>query len=212
MAEVPQLQLGGMPTVDLLPPEVGMRRKERTLRSVLVFLVLVTVAVVIVAWELSSLLAQSAQNQLAAEQAKTQDILTQQQSYSELTTTRSLVAEATGARTLFTSTEVTWADIVATMKSALPPGAFITTATLTGRAPWEGTLAPTGALEGERVATISLTVDTVTLDDVAAYQKALSTEKFAAGVSPDTISNANGVFTTVFRVDLNSTAITPPTK
>lgn len=189
-----------------------MRRKERTLRSVLVFLVLVTVAVVIVAWELSSLLAQSAQNELAAEQAKTQDILTQQQSYSELTTTRSLVAEATGARTLFTSTEVTWADIVASMKSVLPPGAFITTATLTGRAPWEPILVPTGALQGERVATISLTVDTVTLDDVAAYQKALSIEKFAAGVSPDTISNANGVFTTVFRVDLNSTAITPPTK
>jgi hypothetical protein len=212
MAEVPQLQLGGMATVDLLPPEVGIRRKERTLRSVLVFLVLVTVAVVIVAWELSSLLAQSAQSQLAAEQAKTQDILTQQQGFSELTTTRSLVAEATGARTLFTSTQVTWADIVASMKSVLPPGAFITSATLTGRAPWEAQLAPTGPLEAERVATISLTVDTVTLDDVAAYQKALSLEKFAATVSPDTITNGNGVFTTIFRVDLNSTALTPATK
>jgi hypothetical protein len=212
MAEVPQLQLGGMPTVDLLPPEVGMRRKERTLRSVLVFLVLLTVAVVIVAWELSSLLAQSAQSQLVAAQANTQDILTQQQGYSELTTTRSLVTEATGARTLFTSTEVSWADIVASMKAVLPPGAFITTATLTGRAPWEPALVQTGALQGERVATISLTVDTVTLDDVAAYQKALLSEKFAAGVSPDTITNGNGVFTTVFRVDLNSTALTPATK
>lgn len=211
MAEASQLQLGGMPTVDLLPPEVGMRRKERTLRGVLVFFVLLTVAVVIVGWELSTLLAQSAQNQLAAEQAKTQDILTQQQSYSELTTTRSLVAEATGARTLFTSTEVTWADIVGTMKAALPAGASLTSATITGRGPWEPVLVPIGALRAPRVATISLTVDTVTLDDVAAFQKALSLEKFTADVSPDTITNANGVFTTVYHVDLNSTALTPAT-
>jgi Tfp pilus assembly protein PilN len=202
------LVLGGIPTVNLLPPEVGAERAQRRLRWFITVLVIIALGIVVIAWGLSLTFVLITQGQLTSAQAGTQTLLLDQQKYSTLTKTQALLKSETAARTLLTSTAVPWSDILSELESKLPSGASVQSAAFTGRAPWDPVLTPTGALRPARVATISLTVQTSSISDASSYVEQISTEKFVADASPSSVTNDNGTYTTVIAVNLNTSALT----
>lgn len=203
-----ELVLGAEPRADLLPPEVALRAKAYGTRRLLVLLVVLAAVVVGGAVTASYFYAADAQAKLAAAQQRTQDLLAEQIQYSEATRLAGLVDATELARSLGTSTEIVWADVVEQVAAKLPERAILIAITAQSRTPWEQDLAPGGPLRQPRVATLNLFIFSETILDGTNLVRQLGTIEGFADASPDIVqTNENGVSTTItFNIDADALA------
>jgi type II secretory pathway pseudopilin PulG len=200
--------LGLEPRVQLLPPMVKQRERNRRSRRLMVFAVFVAIAVIGGATAFGFLRATQAAAALSAEQARTAQILEQQAQYSEATKVNGLVSSTKMAQQLVTTTEVRWSQAMAEMNASVPAGYEVVAASAEFGAPWESAIAPTGVLRKQGVAVITVVLGGAEYRPPADFTRIVS---FLDGVSDffveGTELKAGGYHTTVtFTLDTSKLA------
>jgi hypothetical protein len=196
--------LGAEPRVDLLPPEVRARVKARATRRMLGLLVVLTLVIVGGAYAAVNIRALTAASELAAAQDATLALLAEQATYAEAASANALMEAALSDRETVLSNEVRWADLVDALRTVLPAGATIDSATMTARAPWEAEMVTQGPLRSPRVATITFVIASASLLDTPAIVRALSALPGYADATPDRVDRTDTTFSTTITLNLNA--------
>ena len=138
MATVPSLIIGGAPRVDLMPRAEIDRRERNALLQRWVRILLLVLLVVVVAIGGAGVLNWTTQQRLAAENQRTQTLLTEIASMKDTRAMLDMKAELGMFRTTAMSAEVDWPTAFAKILSAVPEGVQMTGFELsTGAAPLE---------------------------------------------------------------------------
>lgn len=172
---LPGLHLGGMPRVNLIPPEVGERAARRRTRGFLVVAVIAVVGLVGVGYALATVRAIGAQLELQAAQARTQELIDQRAEFAETAAVTQAVRLIEQTRIDATSGEIVWADIFDKITAALQTSAYVEWA---GSAPppWA---APVGGSNDlvtiARAGSLTLVVDSTSpAESTALYRRILA--------------------------------------
>lgn len=203
------LVLGGEPRVNLLPPEVGERARQRGVRARLGGVVVLSALLVAVGYGYAWWQTALAEGVLATEQARSNALLNEQLTYTEASAMKGLVDSTVLAQQVAVSGEVVWADIVAELGTAAD-GIPVTLVEYTaeGRAPWQAYLTPSGVLRAPRAASISLVFASASPVDVTAFQRRIDALDIVADSSIDTVQYLPGGYRTTLMVNLDMLALT----
>jgi len=204
--EVAGFAVGASPRVDLLPPEVRAGQQDRQVRRWFILGALLALVVVVGGYALATLVAVQAQSALDQAQARTDDLLAQQQQYAEVRDVQRQLDIASAATTIGSSTEVDWADYVRKLSAVLPGGATLTAVSVDGATPFEAYPQPTAPLQVARIATLRLTATSPTLPDVSSWIDAMVVVPGISSVAPVSISGSDAGFAVEFEVTLSRAA------
>lgn len=206
-ASGPALVLGGTPSVDLLPREVrDTRKSNRARRGIIAVAVLAIVATAGggAAATYASILAEV---RLASEEQRTEALLARQSEFVEVTTLQRQIEERTAARAVITGTEIDWQSVLADVRATLPEGAVVTALAVDGASPMEAYAQAGVPLQGPRVATVSVTVQSSTITSAADVVDALETVPGFVDVQvPTTAVVEDGIAETTFVLHLGEGA------
>lgn len=158
----PTLPIGGAPRVNLLPRAVTERRERVALLRRWGMGLLGVVAVVVLAAAGAFALQVAAAQRLASENARTTDLLSRVAALQPVSQKLTLERELNAFRSEAMGTDLTWADVLGTVRATLPAGVAV----------FEYTLRP-GAL-----------VDT---EDAAPAAGVAGTVKFSSGTPTDIV-------------------------
>ena len=198
--------VGGVPVVDLMPPEVAQHRRDQSMRSwALVGLVIVS-GLAVVGTALAAFSNSIAQAGLVGAQAQTQVLLSQQQQYADVTTLTTSISFAEQARVVSVSKEVLWLDVQREVLAAVPAGATVSSLSASSDSPWTNSMAVTDPLRPARVATVSVTLVTPSLAEVTAYVTALQGNDLVADVTADSVVLAEG-YSTMLTINIDALAL-----
>lgn len=169
-----QTVVGGLPQVNLLPPEVraarGLRNLKRWLAMALVLVLVLCTAV----FALAKLSKAAADNELTAAQAETQRLQKEQQKYAEVPRVLGALQNATTARTLGMATDVSWSSYYAAVTAVLPADVSISSLVVTTQSS-SGSAAPAAnPLQVPSVGQIQFTGRSTTVPNTAAWLDALN--------------------------------------
>jgi hypothetical protein len=195
------------PRVQLLPPSVRLREKNRRTRRLLVLLIVLSLTVVAGGLSFGYYRAIESRLALEAAQARTADLLQQQAAYADASRIAGLVVATGDAQKLLTSGEVDWAAVMADLESYLPAQAAIAGATLTAPAPWEPPLVPEGPLRAERVATITLVIESSDYDMAARFIAAVQADESVADARIMSSAKEGSTYLTTVSLTLNDTVL-----
>jgi hypothetical protein len=201
------LVLGGEPRVFLLPPEAAQRAKARGMRRLSVLLLALVIVVVGAGYGWAFYRNAGAQDALTSAQAETNSLASQRKEYAKATTVAALVSGVADSKKLGASTEVLWADLIAAVRSSLPAGATIQSATMKARTPWEPVLEPAGPLRQPRVATVTIVITSPTILDATAIVRSLVNVPGFADATPDSVTEADGLYSTTVTLNVNDKAL-----
>ena len=168
------LVYGAPPVADLLPPEVGLRVKARALRRTMVaFLVIVALGIV-AGFVLASGAALGTHLALEAANARTTELLNEQNKYIEVRQVTGLIDAVEEGRRVGTSTEINWKSYMESIQTSLPAGTTITNFAVESATPTTNYSEATDPLQGKRMAQIVFTATSPSLPDVQAWLDALT--------------------------------------
>ena len=201
------LVLGGEPRVDLMPAEVHAKRQGGSTRRLLTLVLIASIVIVGAGYAAASLKAVSSTAELAVSQARTQELLAEQATYSEVTHVIQGSALITEARPQVTATEVLWKDYLDPVLAALPPTATVVSIAAVGRSPIEPELGITGPLREPRVAGLTITIKTPTIPDATGWMRRLPNTPAFADSMPTSIANPDGTYTTTITLNASDDAL-----
>ncbi|MDY7529125.1 MULTISPECIES: hypothetical protein [unclassified Cryobacterium] len=183
-----ELIVGGVPRVDLLPPEIYKERAAAVIRRRLLIGVFGVIAIMAVGTGASTVLALQAQGQLADEQARTSSLLAEQTKYIEVRSVQAKVTLVQAAQQVGVSTEIDWKKYLDSVQATLPSTVSIDTVTLDFASPIFAYAQPTAPLQGARVGTVKFTAKSAVLPDVPTWLNALSTLPGFADALPGSVT------------------------
>lgn len=203
-----ELIIGGEPRVNLLPPDVLQRRRAKKTRRTLGLSVVGLLVLVIAGAGGAALLANQAQANLLAEQARTTELLAEQTEYSEVRTLQSQVDLVHAAQRVGVSTEVDWKSYLEAVQGTLPAGVVIQSVTVDSATPVLAYDQPTAPLQGARIATVSFSATSPGLPDVPTWLNGLATLTGFADALPGSVSldEATGSYTVAITMHVNDAA------
>ena len=152
------LTFGGIPRANLMPPEVARLRKESARRRGLLILAGVVTVVTIAGVVGSFLYAGVAENRLADERRITEQLLSTQLEYVEVTQVRSQLVAITDLRSQLAGVEVLWTEQLAPYLAVFSATDVVESLTFRGNAPAEPVIGVAGSLRSPRVATVTLVI------------------------------------------------------
>lgn len=191
-----QVVVGREPRVDLLPGEVHTDRRQRAFARRAWLGVILVLVVAILASGAAVAKSLSAVGDLAGAQSETSALLAQQSKYQEVRTVERQIAQLEAAQAVGGSTEIDWKSFVGGIIAALPQGVSIADFSIDSASPVTTFSQPTAPLQGQRIATVQLTVKSSTVPSVPEW-----TEKFSkvTGYTDSTISSISlgddGIYT-----------------
>ncbi len=152
------LPLAGDPTVQLLPPAIRDRAKNREFRRLMVMLIIL--AVVVVAGGVAYGLYRSVQSQvsLTAAYAETARLMAEQETYRADAAVADVVAATEEAQQIVTTTEVDWQQLLADIDGSLSSKTDVTGVTFTTPLPWATAPVSPGLLRPVPTVVASITV------------------------------------------------------
>jgi len=169
------IALGGQPRANLLPPSVILAQRGR--RAVRVMLAVVVAAAVIVVAGIAGsgwwALTQSAA--LAAERARTDQLLADQAQYADVNAAIAGLTKRTDAVALVGASDILWADYLALVRGTLPDGTALTGASIEATSPISAVTPDESALNRDRAASIVMTVSSQDLPAVQSLIDQLAT-------------------------------------
>ena len=161
------------PLVDLLPPEIEMRRKARRSKRLIVVVVVLFFALLAGAWYYTYSVRVSAESDLAAEQSKTAEKQAELATYDYIPIVRAALDNAVNARALAGSTDVTWATQLNSILTATPNSISLTSLTVSAANPSAPLIAPGNAFQQPDIGQLSFTGEAATELEIAAFQDAI---------------------------------------
>jgi Tfp pilus assembly protein PilN len=213
------LVLGGRPQVDLLPvaEREAIRRRPvvRRLISGVITVALLVIAAVVAA----NIFVVSVNEQVEAEQFRSQELLAQQLEFTEVAQMRGALAEAEAARGVATATEIDWQALLAEIRAALPDG--VSLESVNARVTTPGSLGSTQAdllnpdgttgpqpLREDSVASIRIIALSPTVPEVEVWLDRLESVTGFAGIAPpvSVVSREGTIYGVTIEVLLNETA------
>jgi hypothetical protein len=200
------LVVGGEPRIDFLPTETKMRKANRRSRRSLVALVAMVVIVCVLGVLTVNGLAVTSQAALEDERAKTQALLDQQKSFSELRGLQTALATIKSARVVVSATQILWDDQMDELISHLPLGSGILEILVESMSSSDSQPQPTGIFEKPRVAEVSLTFEVPDVATADAIMVALSKQEAIADATIASIAYDEGRNWYVVTVTLHITS------
>jgi hypothetical protein len=165
---------GGLPQVNLLPPEVRAARGLKVVRRwLLVGLVLVAITLA-GGYFLSVLERTAAEVERDEARAETVQLQAEQERYSEVPVVLNALSDVQLARQVGMLTEISWKPYIDAITSVLPAGVSLDTINMNGATPVLLASAPESPLFGPSVAQINFTGRSLTIPDTAALIDALN--------------------------------------
>jgi Tfp pilus assembly protein PilN len=201
-----ELLLGGEPRVQLLPPIVREKERLRETQHFLVLLVILAGAVAFAGVVFGFFRAAQAQGALAAAHVRTEQILEQQQEYSEVAQISSFVRAGQDAQRLVTGNEFDWVDVINDLAAYLPEGALFNGISVNAPAPWEPPLIAEGPLRAERVGVATLEIASANYLSAALFAEAAKAYEGAADIAITQSLFQDGRYITTVVVTLNPSA------
>lgn len=198
--------IGAEPRVDLLPGEVHVERRQRTLaRRAWLGVVVVGVAVALAAAGAGLNAVQSA-NQLAAAEGETNALLQQQQKYAEVRTTEQQSALIEAGQSVGGASEVDWSSYIAGLQTALPAGVTIASLGVDSAGPVAAYTQSSTPLQGQRIATITVTVTSQTIPSVPDWTDSLQGLRGYVDSSIASITKQSAGYTADITIHINEKA------
>lgn len=161
------------PLVDLLPPEIEMRRKETRAKSLIVVVVLLFMALLAGAWYYAYSVRVSAESDLAAEQSKTAAKQEELATYDYIPLVRAALDNAVAARALAGSVDITWATQLNSLLTATPSDISLTALAVTAATPSDPVIAAGNAFQQPAIGQLIFSGEAASELEVAAFQDAI---------------------------------------
>jgi len=202
--ELEGLVIGGDPRVDLLPPEVRSARRNARTRRGFTWGVLAVLLVVVMAVAGAFGLNVMAQAQMLAAQARTNDLLAQQQKYVQVRNVQNQVDIAAAAQQVGASTEVDWESFITAIGTVEPAGLKMTSTTVDSASPIAVYQQSTDPLQGPRIATVTVVTASAGFPDISAWVTSIQKIKGVADVSAGAVNrDETGVYTSTVVIHLS---------
>ncbi len=161
------------PLVDLLPPEIEMRRKESRAKRLIVVAVVLFMALLVGAWYFAYSVRTSVESDLAVEQdltaAKQEELAT----YDYIPLVRAALENAIGARALAGSADVTWATQLDSLLKATPSDISLTALAVTAATPSDPLIEAGNAFQQADIGQLFFSGEAASELEVAAFQDAI---------------------------------------
>lgn len=201
-----ELIIGGIPRVDLLPPEVRARERDRTAGGWAILAIVAAVGVVASGYAFSSVLGLAAQAHLGTVSSRTAELLVEQNKYIEVQQIRGQI-ELTGAAQRVGAASMTdWSRVVGEVSAALPGSVLSFRGDVA--TPLEGFPQTTVPLQGARIGALQVIVRTVTLPDLSNWVEALADLDFVVDSVAGTVSiQEDGSYLTDVVIHIDEDAI-----
>ena len=178
---------GGVPRVNLLPPEVAQRARDQSALSWSLLLLVVVVGLIAAGVGFAALRTTTAQASLTSAQSQGMAILAEQQEYIEIRDVNAAILLSEEACVTTMSTEVLWSDLLAVLLAAAPEGSVVKSIGGSVPTPWNPVAEPTSPLDSPSVGTVQLTISMVSLEDLANFARAVEKIDFVSAVSIDSV-------------------------
>ncbi|MET4638624.1 hypothetical protein [Mycetocola sp. 2940] len=180
--------VGGVPRADLLPLEIRREHKGRKTRTNLLWGVVAVVVLVFIGTGASYYFAFTSQLSLLAAQNRTNELLIEQQKYSEVRVVQDELADVEAAQKVGAGTEIDWKAYIDRVEASLPGGAVLGNVEVEGASPLIDYAQPSAPLQGLRVATLTFSATTETLPDTDAWLVALADLPGFTDANPDSVA------------------------
>ncbi len=161
------------PLVDLLPPEIEMRRKQNRAKRLIVSAVAVFLVLLGGAWFYTISLRTSAESNLAAEQDKTASKQDELKTYDYIPLVQAALDSAVAARAQAGSTDVTWATQLNSLLTAAPTNIALTSLSVSASTPSNPFSLDGTPFQQPDVGQMFFVGDAASAAEVAAFQDAM---------------------------------------
>jgi len=200
------IAVGGSPRVDLMPPEIRVKRLQlrfrRKLRLGLIGVLIVVIAACGGTWALGTV----AQSNLAAAQNERQQLIAQQSKYSDVTSVKSSIAVAQAGQKVGDSTEIDWQAYLTKLQATLPAGVSLTGVTIDAATPLKVYTPSTTPLQGDRIATLTFTATSASLPSIPDWLDGLVKLPGFADATPGDVNLSAGIYTATVTMHINTKA------
>jgi hypothetical protein len=202
------LSLGAVPRVSLMPPELGARNKQlaiqRTLRLVMVLVLILVLGGIAGAWYLSF----TAANALATETQRTTLLQAQRMEYADVDRAMGEVALGEAALAVGGSTEVDWQDYMNRVQASLPSGVTITSFSVEASNITTQYAQSSVPLQGARIATLQFSATSATIPEIPDWLVGLSALPGFVDANPNTVSagGERGAYSASVTMHIDATA------
>ncbi|MEL4320546.1 hypothetical protein WJX64_16150 [Leifsonia sp. YIM 134122] len=201
------LVIGGLPSVDLMPPEVRAQKAGKILRGRLGLGVALVAVVTVAGVALATVAAINAEISHAAAQATTVGLLAQQNQYAAARAAQQGIQTGHEAQRVIGGTEVDWQSYLASATAALPAGTVMSEFSIDSATPMVAYPQSADPLQTARVATLRLVGTSAVfgavpdmLDNLAKIPGVIDTQ-----FGPST-RNDDGTYKTTVEMHLDETA------
>ncbi len=199
--------LGAVPRVSLMPPELGQRNKQLGVQRGLRLLMFAVVVLVIAATGGAWYLAFNATLAAQAEQARTADLLLQQQQYAEVQRAIRSVELGEAALRVGGSTEIDWQDYLGRVQASLPEGVTLDSFTVDASTITEQYPQSTIPLQGARIATLQFSAISPNLPEIPDWLNRLQSLPGFVDATPGSVSRgADGRYTASIEMHIDAQA------
>ena len=192
--------------VDLLPPEIGERNKQKSVRRGLKYVVMGVAVLVLLGVAGTWVLATGAQSSLAAEQANTQTLIAQQAKYADVRAAQNAIILGEAGERVGGSTEINWLGYLAKIQASLPSGVVINSVLIHSSTPVANIGAATIPLQGARVAELTFTALSPTLPHVPDWLDRMRALPGFVDAEPGTVTLGGGGYTATITLHVDSGA------
>ena len=201
------LILGGDPNIDLLPPELRIKRRGRVLRrrtSIGIFFLAVSVSGYAALVQAQVI---QARESLRIAQLQTQSILREQKSFIEVEVVRAKIDLIRDAQKIGASTEINWHKYLNEVQGTLPASVGVDSVSIDSETPFSTYAQPVSSLQGERIATLNFTATSSTLPRVPDWLKSLASLPGFVDASPGSMTrNESGSYSVNITMHIDEAA------
>lgn len=204
-----RLVVGGPARANLLPPEVGIAARGRVQRRSASFLVVLSVLLVVAGFAGASVLSLVEQANLDAANARTDELVQEQSKYSEVQRVNNLLAAASAAQKVGTSTEIDWKAYLVSIQNSLPSGTLVTNVSAETATPLTDFVQPSVPLQGDRIGELRFTATSTSLPDVETWLEALAKLTGYVDASPGsvTLNDLDQLYEVTITMHINKDAL-----
>jgi Tfp pilus assembly protein PilN len=202
-----EIVVGGAPRVDLMPPEVRVKRSQLRTRRKLRLGLFAVIAVVLVACGGSFAWNAVTQASVVLAQVQQQELVKEQAGFGEVTKTSDAIALIEAGQRVGAGTEVQWGDYLTKLQAALPAGMSLTSVSISAASPVQAFDQPTAPLQGGRIASINLQVSSADLPSAAAMLEGFETLPGYADATPGQVIYGENGYVTSWTLHIGTAAL-----
>jgi Tfp pilus assembly protein PilN len=202
-----QIVVGAQPRVDLMPPEVRIKRSQLATRRKLRLGLFGVIAVVLVACGGSFAWNAVTQASVMLAQNQQQELIKEQAGFGEVTKTTDAIALVEAGQRVGAGTEVQWGDYLTKLQAALPAGMTLTSVSVMSASPVETFAQPTAPLQGGRIASLSLELKSDALPSSADMLDAFAKLPGYADATPGQVVYSGGAYMTSWTLHVGTAAL-----